>query len=303
MSSTRSIWFFVILSTFFWGSNFNAAHFLADKVTPLTAGAERFVIATVLFLLYRLWQGKAESQLRRKDALVIGSLGIIGVFGFNYAFFTALHTTSALNAALIMALSPLVSLLLSRWLMQTPISRLQIFGIVIAFLGVTLVITGGDFGLLSVATGDVWMLGACLVWSMYGVGAKRFAPHIPPLQFARWTIGVGAAALTLAALLLEAPLQSVPTLSVSTHMLLLYMGFCGGVLAYIFWLIGIQRLGADKTAPAFNLVPVFTLVVNLALGALPNIVQIVGMLLVLFGVIVSTGWRPQFYRATRQLTP
>lgn len=296
----KLLWFLVVLSTFFWGSNFNAAHILADSVSPLTAGAERFVIATFSFIVVRLWQGKPESQLLWKDALVLAPLGVIGVFGFNYAFFTALHTTSALNAALIMALSPLLSLLLSRWLLQTGVNQLQIVGIVVAFIGVTLVITGGDFGSLSVAIGDVWMLGACLAWSTYSVGSKKFASHIPPLQFARWTISFGAIALLVAALILESPLEEVPKISLPDHALLLYMGFCGGLLAYIFWLIGIQKLGADKTAPIFNLVPVFTLIVNLALGTVPTLGQIFGMLMVLFGVVVSTGWWPVFYRVARR---
>ncbi|MFO5352312.1 EamA family transporter, partial [Salmonella enterica subsp. enterica serovar 1,4,[5],12:i:-] len=91
--------------------------------------------------------------------------------------------------ALIMALSPLVSVLLSVLLLKVHISRGQVAGILVAFAGVSLVITGGDFSQLQVAVGDLWMLFACLVWSLYSVGAKRYAPHIPPMQFARWTVG------------------------------------------------------------------------------------------------------------------
>jgi len=292
MNPQVTVWLMVIASTFFWGSNFNAGHALAGEVTPLTAAADRFGVAVMLFLLLRLVQGKAESRLQWKDGLALIPLGIIGVFGFNYAFFTALHTTSALNAALIMALSPMLSLVFSVWLLNTHIKAYQYLGIVLAFIGVSLVITGGNFGLLHIAVGDAWMLGACIVWSLYSVGCKKFAAHIPSLQLARWTVSVGAIALIIAACLLEQPFTSIPQLSLTTHAILFYMSICGTVLAYIFWLRGVHFLGPDKSAIAFNLVPVFTLIVSLALGTLPNAIQLAGMLLVLIGVVISSGWRP-----------
>ena len=292
-SSSSNIWLMVIVSTFFWGSNFNAGHAIAGDVAPLTAAAERFGIALVVFWVIRFLFGKAESTLTARDALVLIPLGVIGVFGFNYAFFTALHTTSALNAALIMALSPMVSLLFSVGLLKVKIRAHQYIGMALAFIGVTLVITGGDFGLLHIAIGDAWMLLACGVWSLYSVGSKKYAPQIPSLQFARWTVSIGAVALIIAALAIEQPIESISNLSFKTHLILLYMGVCGSVLAYIFWLKGVYFLGPDKSAIAFNLVPVFTLIVSLVLGTLPNAVQIFGLVLVLTGVVISSGWRPQ----------
>jgi drug/metabolite transporter (DMT)-like permease len=292
MESTSSrIWLMVIISTFFWGSNFNAGHAVASDVSPLTAAAERFAIALVLFWVIRFSFGKAESQLATSDAFILIPLGIIGVFGFNYAFFTAMHTTSALNAALIMALSPMLSTLLSVIMLKVRIRAHQYLGMLIAFIGVVFVITGGHFSLLHSAVGDLWMLLACFVWSLYSVGSKKYAPHIPSLQFARWTVSIGAVALVVAALLVEQPLSDIPQLSLTTHSILMYMGVCGSVLAYIYWLKGVQFLGPEKSAIAFNLVPVFTLLVSLAFGSIPNIVQVLGMLLVLAGVLISSGWR------------
>jgi len=290
-SKTSSIWLMVIASTFFWGSNFNAGHAVAGDVTPLTAAAERFAVALVLFWVIRFSFGKAESQLALRDAFILVRLGVIGVFGFNYAFFTALHTTSALNAALIMALSPMVSTLLSIVMLNAKVRLHQYIGMLIAFIGVTFVITGGHFSLLHSAVGDVWMLLACGVWSLYSVGSKKYAPHIPPLQFARWTVSIGAIALMIAAFAIEQPLATIGHLSFTTHAILMYMGVCGSVLAYIYWLKGVFFLGPDKSAIAFNLVPVFTLLVSLAFGSIPNSVQVLGLLLVLVGVVISTGWK------------
>jgi drug/metabolite transporter (DMT)-like permease len=285
--TTPTIWLMVIVSTFFWGSNFNAGRAVAGELAPLSAAAERFLLAVAVFLLLRLWQGKAESQLRWRDAGILLALGIVGIFGFNYGFFTALQTTSALNAALIMALSPMISLVFARILLGTGIHLNQLIGILLALLGVFLVITGGQLALLHIAQGDAWMLGACSLWSLYSVAAKRYATHIPALQLARWTVSIGALALTLAALLLEQPLQALPQQHWQTHCILFYMALCGTFLAYIFWLKGVQHLGPAQSAIAYNLVPVFTLVVSLLLGRIPSGLQLLGMLVVIAGVLVA----------------
>ena len=292
MNPLFATWAMIVLSTLFWGSNFNAGQALADDLPALTAAAERFSIGMFMFLALRCWQGKAESHLRLRDLLVLAPFGLLGVAGFNYAFFVALHTTSALNAALIMALSPLVSVLLSALLLKTRITAAQLVGMALAFAGVSLVITDGHFGQLHVAVGDLWMLFGCLAWSLYSVGSKRYAPQVPPLQFARWTVGIGSLTLIVAALLLEQPLPQLAKATPSTHTLLLYMGTCGSFLAYIFWLKGVHALGPDKAAIAFNLVPVFTLLVNLLLGKLPDAVQVAGLVIVLGGVLIFNGWRP-----------
>jgi len=67
------------------------------------------------------------------------------------------------------------------------------------------------------------------------------------------------------------------------------MAIRGTVLAYVHWLCGVQTLGPQRCSVAFNLVPVFTLLVNLALGEWPNAVQVVGLHAVIVGVAVASG--------------
>ncbi len=294
------VWIMVVGATFFWGSNFNAAHAIAGAIPPLTAAGERFTVAVMVLLLVRVWRGRAESHLSMRDQAMLVLLGLVGVFGFNYAFFSALQTTSALNGALIMALSPLLTTVLSAWLLGTGLPIRQLLGILLAFSGVALVITGGKLDVLQMARGDAWMLLACLLWSLYSVLLKRHAGHVPAVQQARWTIFAGALALILVALWRDQPGSQLQHQTLATSLTLVYMALCGTVLAYLFWLQGVQRLGPQRVAIAFNLVPVFTLLINLVLGQVPRLEQFAGLLLVFAGVWVASGWLP--LRAERRKT-
>lgn len=67
------------------------------------------------------------------------------------------------------------------------------------------------------------------------------------------------------------------------------MAIAGAVLAYLFWNVGIKELGAATTSVFFNLVPVFTMLLALITGLIPNVLQLVGAVLVIGGVIYTTG--------------
>lgn len=290
-TNTGTMWLMVIAATFFWGSNFNAAHALVGSLQPLTAASARFALAVIVLMMMRLWRGRAESSLSGIDVLKLCALGFFGIFGFNYGFFTALQTTSTLNAALIMALSPLLTALLATLILGAQLTGRQLFGIAIAFIGVTLVITSGHLSALHVAIGDWWMLLASFAWSLYSVLLQKLTPHIPAMQQARWTVAAGAAGLIIVALARE----SVTTLYAQTTIafaIIVYMALCGTVLAYIFWLRGVQVLGPQRAMIAFNLVPVSTLLVNLIFGQWPSNVQVAGLIIVIAGVWVASGWQP-----------
>jgi EamA-like transporter family. len=67
------------------------------------------------------------------------------------------------------------------------------------------------------------------------------------------------------------------------------LAIAGAVLAYLFWNVGIKELGAATTSVFFNLVPVFTMLLALITGLIPNVLQLVGAVLVIGGVIYTTG--------------
>jgi drug/metabolite transporter (DMT)-like permease len=70
---------------------------------------------------------------------------------------------------------------------------------------------------------------------------------------------------------------------------ILFMGAFGTVLAYIFWNRGIRSIGVADTAIFFHLVPVFTVLLSFILGQDVTLVQIGAGLVVIFGVMISSG--------------
>lgn len=285
--NTTTVYLLVTTSAFFWGTNFVLAGPILADLPPLWAAALRFLLGAALMMALALMRRENLIALLRRHAGAYLLLGAVGIAAFNLFFFHAMQSTSADNAALIMATNPLLTTLLaSIFLGERPSAR-HWMALPVALAGVAIVITQGQLsklGSLQVAQGDLLMLGADLSWALYNVLGRRFMPQGAPLGNTAWVMTVGAGLLLCVALFSGTPLQA---LGVKASLAMLVMTLGGTVLAYLFWTIGIEQLGAARTAIFLNLVPVSAMLVAATLGTLPTMAQLAGGMLVLGGVMVS----------------
>ncbi len=277
----------VVLSTLFWGGNFTLAGPVLADIPPLWAAALRFTLGTILMLALVAWRGEALIAPLRRHAKAYALLGTVGIGGFNLLFFFALQTTSAVNGALIMATNPLVTTLLAAVVLGESVSRRQLAALPLALIGVVVVISGGDLQRLlhlQVARGDLLMLGADVTWACYNILVRRYLPSGSAVANTTLVMAAGML-LLLAVAAVSGEIVHIPT--VKAGMSLAAMAVGGTVLAYLFWNMGIARLGAGRTSLFLNLVPVFAMLVDSLLGTLPSDIQLIGGLMVIAAVTVA----------------
>lgn len=285
--SAMGTYLLVTLSTLFWGANFVLAGPVLHDLPPLWAAALRFVVAAVLMFALAAWRGEALRGLVRTHARAYVLLGVFGILGFNLLFFIAMQSTSAANGALIMATNPLVTTLVAAAILGERTTRKQWLGLPLAFAGVLIVITGGHLARLATlqfVPGDLLMLGANVAWALYIVMSRRFLPTGSAVAHVTLVMAAGAVMLVFAALV-SGEVPAVPGVKASLALAVMAVG--GTVLAFVFWNIGIQRLGASRTALFLNLVPVFAMLVGAVGGVLPSHAQLFGAVLVLGSVTLA----------------
>src|ERR1700680_4579402 len=169
-SLTTSI--LVALAAILWGANFNLAKPVLAELHPLVAGADRYLIAAAIMLAITCINGE-RPLLRHFKAYLI--LGLIGVFGFNLFFFLGMASTSPVNGALIMALNPLLTSLISRALLGDRPTRRQWLAFPAGLIGVAIVVLGAGAH-VQVAHGDALMFLANLTWAFYNVYLRKLMP-------------------------------------------------------------------------------------------------------------------------------
>lgn len=280
-----TVYLLVTLSAFFWGANFVLAGPILADLPPLWAAAIRFMLGATLMLVIALVRREEMICLVKRHATIYLILGAAGITGFNLLFFYALQSTSANSAALIMATNPLMTALLAAAFLKERPKTQHLFALPVALMGVVVVISHGKMSQLSsFARGDMLMLGANLSWAMYNVLASRHMPKASAIANTSWIMTAGAILLFLAAMTSDTHAQ-LPGSKAILSMSVMVIG--GTVMAYLFWSIGLARLGAARTAIFLNLIPVFAILIGTFTGAPPSAAQLAGGALVLGGISIS----------------
>jgi drug/metabolite transporter (DMT)-like permease len=282
----------IVGATFFWGTNFNAGAYIIKSMAPISASIERFAISTLLLLLIFGLAGKLRLTTLKNNLAAFIGLGLLGFTAFNLATFFGLQTTTPINGALILATTPLWTMIFAVLLEGERIDRGRAIGLVLGLLGVGLVITRGDIQVLlglKVATGDAIILAGSIAWAANMVGTRRFVKDSTPLETTTFSMLFGVIGLIVLGFIYESPMASISTASLSVHGAVFYLAVCGSLIAYLLWFKGIHAIGAARTSIFFNLAPVFTMLVSSILGVLPNVWQLLGAGGVILGVVFASG--------------
>ncbi|WP_375695925.1 DMT family transporter [Bartonella sp. AC67GZZY] len=281
-----------LVGTFFWGSNFQATKIALTTVSPWTASFERFLIAVIAIFLIMIFKEGLRWHVLSQNFISYIFLGIIGVAGFNGALFVGLQTSNPITASLIMATTPISANIIEAIMNKSFPTCERVIGMLISMFGVYLVITNGRFlsNHVSFAKGDIMILLGSVGWAFYTVGTRSFVKNATPLETTSWTMLSGTVALGVLTFLFESPFQETMSMSGASLFALLWMGVAGSVLAYLFWNIGIAIRGPGKTAIFFNFVPISALLVQILFGFIPQIMQIIGVFVTIFGVLIGQGY-------------
>lgn len=287
--SPTATWSRLAGAALFWAAMFHLGKYAVSAMSPLAIGAWRFLIAGAILLPMLQWREGLDWRGVRANRWPLLAMAVLGICGFNVALFYGLKHTSPVNGALIVALNPAITTVLSALLHREPIRARQWAGLLLGIAGVAVVVSHGSLAALralSFSMGDVLVLLAATGWAIYSVVPRRFVQGLAPLQITTSTIVLGGLVLAGTAGVAGADLFAVPPTGVILAVLV--MSVFGSALAYVWWNDAVSRIGAAKAVLFMNLVPVFATLIGVALGQPVSGAQWVGAALVISGVLYAT---------------
>ncbi len=280
---------FPLVSVLAWGVMFSVLAGALHHVDVTNFTTMRYLLASAVFATL-LVAREGWAALRPGRRLVeVAILGTLGYGTFNLLLGLALGRTKPQNAALIVALTPILTVLV-RWVRDGIRPRPVTLALIgTALLGVALVITKGHPDLGSFGVADLMMLGSVAAWATYTHGASRFTEW-SPLRYATLTAIFGTlTVLTVTVVADLAGWQHVPSAgdlaAVWPHFL--YIGGIGTIVALLTWNVGVRRLGAPNAALFMNLVPLVALGIAVIQGYRPGAVELLGILITVGAIVTA----------------
>ncbi len=276
----------LILAVLLWSGNFIAGRWLRDAIDPLSLNTIRWAISLTLLMPFTARRLHAQRAALCREWRWLLFLAITGIAGFHVLVYQALSETTAINALLILALIPIITMIGSHWLSGFCPSAAQKTGAAIGLLGIVILVTRGDLGTLTqwrFNIGDLWMLCAVVLWVGYTLALKQRPKDL--------SADTTLAASIVLALALMVPLLGLfpPTLALDTGSMLAigYIAVFASLIGFLLWSWGVDRAGTERAGQFVHLMPVFgSILAVVILGETITAIQIGGAILALSGLVL-----------------
>ncbi|MBU1340061.1 MAG: DMT family transporter [Proteobacteria bacterium] len=242
-----------------WSGNFIAGRALKGDIPPIQLNFWRWVIALIVLIPLSHKQILRHKAIIKSEWKIITALGFTGIACFHICVYTALTTTTAINALIILSTSPMAIVLIARLFFKEPIRVSQTIGILVSLVGaVTLICHGNPLALqnFNFNSGDIWMLIAVPMWAVYAILLKQQNRQLPQIVLLTSTVTAGLAMMIpfyMTSLFMEPEIS----INVSSLLGLLYISLFASVLAFLFWNHGVSIIGPVKAGMYIHLMPVF----------------------------------------------
>jgi drug/metabolite transporter (DMT)-like permease len=281
----------LVLTTLFWSGNFVISRGMHAAIPPFALSFWRWALALLILSLFGLRHLLAERELALQHKKFLIVQGVLGVAGFNSFIYLAMHSTTAINAALVNSCIPILIVLISRTLHNDRLSFRQGFGVATSLSGVVLILSRGELTTLAhlqFNKGDLLVFMAAIVWAFYSVNLKKYPRGLHPLAYQTAIAMIGLTVL-LPLYLLEIRSGHTMTVSTASVVTIVYVAVFASVLAFIFWNRAVTMLGANIAGPFIHLMPAFsTVLAVLFLGETLTKNHILAILLIFSGIFMTT---------------
>ena len=221
-------------------------------------------------------------------------IAITGVLGYQLFFMNGMRFTAAGDASLIITFNPIFTVLLAAPMLGQQITRKMFVGLFCGFIGVA-VVTGWspntDIPFEDRILGDFMILLASLNWAMTTNNTKRMMEQrngeqkATTLEIVVWYSLIGTFLLTPFAAW-ETWQHGIPEPTLTDWYAIIYLAAISTVLAYYWFAIGVEKLGATAASSYIFLMPVFGV-----LGGVILLNENIGWTLLLGFILIVVGVR------------
>lgn len=279
----------LILVAVIWALNFSIVKVALREFDPYSFNALRYVLAAML--LYAAARIKGFTlDVEKKHFWKLVGIGLIGNLLYQLFFIIGIDNTYSANAAVMLGTIPVWVALLSQFFTDEKLTPFKAVGVLLAFIGVSLIITGGQNAISFSSKyfiGDVITLLAAITWGVYTILSRKYLKFYNTTQYSAFMALIGFVALFLVGLpnLIQLDWAGISALGYGG---LLYSGLFSIGLAYLIWNNGISKIGAVRTAAYQNLVPVLGLLFGILILDEPlTLIQYIGSLFVIAGIVLA----------------
>jgi drug/metabolite transporter (DMT)-like permease len=276
-----------LLAVIVWGASFIATKVALQDISPITVVWLRFLMGVVILGIAVILR-KQFALPDNKEWAYFALLGFLGITFHQWLQSNGLQTSEAGTTAWIVSTTPVFMALLGWLLLKERLGWIKNLGILLAFLGVLVVVSRGDFRSVSIgsfgAPGDVLILVSAVNWAVFSALSRRGLKSHPASLMMFYVMLFGWLFTSLLFLGTKGFFE-IGNLTFNGWLGVIFLGiFCSG-LAYIAWYDALKALSTAQTGVFLYIEPLVAVVVAFfVLGEAITLASLFGGAIILFGV-------------------
>jgi drug/metabolite transporter (DMT)-like permease len=278
---------YALSAMLFWGMSFVWTSGLLKFYPPVTIIFIRLLISSAFLFLLMLFSGRLE-RIDREDLWMLIGSAVFNPFLYFLGENFGVKYTSATISSVIIATIPVFSPVLAWLIFKEKISRLNIFGIIVSFIGVAIMVGSRDLSFSAEGKGVLALFGAVLSALVFSGFLKKLTLKYSPVTLVAWQNILGAFMFLPVFLVFERNRSGNVHLNASIISSFLLLSIFASSLAFVFFAKTVKEIGMSKANIYSNLIPVFTAFFSyLILAERITSHKITGIILVICGVYLS----------------
>ena len=293
-----------ILSMIFWSFSFVWIKIVYEAYGPLTTVLFRLLISSGLMLAFTILSGKLQ-KIKPGDLKMFVLLAFFEPFLYFMGESYGLKYVSSTVASVIVATIPLFSPIAAWYFYKEKLSRTNLFGLVITFFGVSLVVLDTSFNFTASPLGVALEFFAVFGAIGYASVLKGISHRYNTFTIITYQNLIGAAFFLPFWLIFEMNDFTQVTFNAKAFWAIIKLAIFASTFAFILFTYSVRNMGINKSNTFINVIPICVAIfAYIILGDQLNFHQMIGIAVVISGLFLAQiNWKrfkkgtPPIYQA------
>jgi len=269
-----------------WGSFAAVSKLVLRDIDSFQSQFYMFAIALFTMTIVLILNGKIKmlASISIKD---YGFLFLCSVFSFGYYFFymMSLRTIPAVEASMLNYLFPIMILIFSVPINGEKLNRNKVISVLVGFLGMIIILTNGNFQNVKMTNlkGDLLAIAGAICWGIFSnLGKKNKIDNL----ISNYIFVVMSFIFSWICM---SAFSDFVVPDFKSFVGLFWLGLSNIVVSYYIWFKALKIASSSLIASLSFITPFITLVfIMLLLGEEITLIQIIGLLIILFGTAIQS---------------
>ena len=291
INSNTKAYLFLTLAALFWSGNFIVGKAASTyEIPPFSLNFYRWFFAFLILFpfTYKEVINKKNYVFENLGLFII--LGITSITIFNSIVYYSLYYTQVISGILMISTIPVWILFFASFLKIEKTNLFQILGFILSLTGVLFIVTKADIQLikeLEFNKGDLSMVIGMLSWAIYSALLRKKTHPISQLALLEIIIICGFIFL-VPIYFIEMSFGNKIVLGLPFMLTLGYVVLFPGIFAFLFWIKGIDIIGANRSGVFLHLMTIFgALMAIVILGEKFMFYHFLGAIFIIAGITLS----------------